>query len=203
MTIAVESAVFVHPAAICESRDVGSGTRVWAFAHVLNGATIGRDCNICDHAFVEGGARLGDRVTVKNGVMVWEGVTIEDDVFCGPGVIFTNDRYPRSGRMPEVACRYRQPENWLIPTTVRRGATIGAGAIILCGVTIGRYVSVAAGAVVTRDVPDHRLVVGQPARVTGCVCICGMPLSEDLACSQCERCYRLREGMIELASSVD
>ena len=96
MTTMTETSVFVHPTAICEAADVGEGTRVWAFAHVLAGATVGCDCNIGDHAFIEGGAQVGDRVTIKNGVMVWEGVTIEDDVFCGPGVVFTNDRYPRS-----------------------------------------------------------------------------------------------------------
>jgi len=195
-TIDTES--FVHPAALCESKSVGAGTRIWAFAHVLDGAVIGRDCNICDHAYIEGGARIGDRVTVKNQVMIWDGVTIEDDVFVGPGAIFTNDRYPRSGRMAEVASRYSQPANWLIPTTVRQGASIGAGAVIICGVTIGRYAVVAAGAVVTRDVPDHRLVAGQPARPCGWACVCGVKLNESLLCPQCGRRFATRDGHLRI-----
>jgi acetyltransferase-like isoleucine patch superfamily enzyme len=195
--------VFVHPAAICEAAVVGSGTRIWAFAHILEDAVVGRDCNICDHVFVENGACLGDRVTVKNGVMIWNGVTLEDEVFCGPGVIFTNDRHPRSGRMPEVACRYRRPENWLVPTVVRRGATIGAGAIIICGVTVGRYASVAAGAIVTRNVPDHGLMMGQPARRSGWVCICGVPLNANLVCPQCGRRHHARHDSIEPEKSQE
>ncbi len=200
MTIAAENSVFVHPAALCESDRIGADTRIWAFAHVMDGAVIGRECNICDHVFVERGARIGNRVTVKNGVTVFDGVVIDDDVFCGPGMIFTNDRYPRSARMPEVAHRYSRPENWLLHTKVRRGATIGAGAIILCGVTLGCYASVAAGAIVTADVPDHGLVVGQPARLTGWVCFCGLPLDDDLACPSCPRAYRRHGDTLEMVS---
>ncbi len=188
----VDSAVFVHPASICESQEIGEGTRVWAFAHVMDGAIIGRNCNVCDHVFIEGGARLGDRVTVKNGVMIWEGVTVEDDVFIGPGVIFTNDRYPRSPRMPELGGRYRRKENWLTSTHIHRGASIGAGAIIVCGITVGRYAGIGAGAVVTRDVPDHQLVLGNPARPTGWLCTCGRPLDDNLTCTECGRHYNLR-----------
>src|SRR5205807_2820395 len=116
MTLAAD--IFVHPQALCESEAVGAGTRIWAFAHVMKGAVIGRDCNIGDHAFIEAGARLGDRVTVKNQAMVWDGVEIEDDVFIGPGVSFTNDLLPRSPRMrlPAVAGRYRCRADWLRPT---------------------------------------------------------------------------------------
>lgn len=191
-----ESSVHIHPTALCESSEVGAGTRVWAFAHVLAGAAIGRDCNISDHVYIEGGTRIGDRVTVKNQVMIWEGVTIEDDVFIGPGVIFTNDRYPRSRRLTAVAKRYDHKEEWLVPTTVRRGASIGAGAIILCGLTVGQYAGIGAGAVVTRDVPDHRMVVGNPARVVGWACICGVPLNNKLCCPRCERCFMVREGAL-------
>ncbi len=196
MNTVEESTVFVHPAAICEASEVGEGTRVWAFAHVLARAVVGRDCNIGGGAFIEGGARLGDRVTVKNQVMIWDGVTIEDDVFIGPGVIFTNDRYPRSQRMPEVTAKYSRRRNWLVPTRVCRGASIGAGAVILCGTTIGRCASVGAGAVVTRTVPDHRLVAGNPARSIGWACTCGTRLDEDLGCPQCGRCFILGEDAL-------
>lgn len=196
---AVDSTVYVHPTAICESQNVGEGTRIWAFAHVLDGAVIGRGCNICDHVYVECGAWIGDRVTVKNRVMVWEGVTIEDTVFIGPGVIFTNDRYPRSRGLPEVIGRYGHKESWLVTTTVRHGASIGAGAIILAGLTIGRYASIGAGAVVTHDVPDHRVVVGNPARRIRWACICGVPLDGNLCCLRCKRRFRLQADTLVAA----
>jgi UDP-2-acetamido-3-amino-2,3-dideoxy-glucuronate N-acetyltransferase len=149
---------FAHPEGRVESSDIGPGTRVWAFAHVLQGARIGADCNICDHTFVEGGAVLGDRVTVKCGVQLWDGVTLEDDVFVGPNATFANDPFPRSRRPAEVA-----------RTLVRRGASIGANATLLPGVTIGAEAMVGAGAVVTRDVPPRAIVVGNPAVVSGFV----------------------------------
>ena len=120
-------AVFVHPAGLCESRQVGPRTRIWAFAHVLAGAVVGADCNIGDHAYIEGGARLGDRVTVKNAVLVWDKVTVDDDVFVGPNVVFTNDLRPRSFGSKDPAT--------FLPTRVETGATIGANATIVCGVT--------------------------------------------------------------------
>lgn len=145
---------FVHPQGLCESTDVGEGTRIWAFAHVLPRAVIGRDCNICDHVFVENDVRVGDRVTVKCGVQLWDGVELEDDVFVGPNATFTNDKYPRSKQYPASFPR----------TVVRRGASIGANATILPGITIGEKAMVAAGAVVTRDVPAFAQVRGVPAR---------------------------------------
>jgi UDP-2-acetamido-3-amino-2,3-dideoxy-glucuronate N-acetyltransferase len=184
-------AALIHPLAFVEATEIGDGTRVWAFAQVMKGAIVGADCNIGGHAFIEGGALLGDRVTVKNQVMIWSGVTIEDDVFLGPGVIFTNDRRPRSPRMPEVAGRYRAPELWLGPTRVCRGASLGAGAIVLCDLTIGQFALVGAGAVVTRTVAPHALMVGNPARRAGWVCMCGAKLDEKLACTACKRNYRL------------
>ena len=199
MPSVLDSTVFVHPASVCESETVGEGTRVWAFAHVMNGAAIGRNCNICDHVFVEGGARLGDGVTVKNHVLIWDGVTVEDEVFLGPAMIFTNDRYPRSRRMAAVTGRYSHKENWLQPTTVSRGATIGAGATVLCGITIGRYACVGAGAVVTRNVPDHRIVVGNPAQAAGWACVCGVPLNEALVCRECGRCFEMIDGTLAVA----
>lgn len=175
--------VTVHPSALCESDHIGRGTRIWAFAHVLPGARIGVDANLCDHTFIESGATLGDRVTVKNGVAVWDGVTLEDDVFVGPNVAFTNDRVPR-------ARPYRTDPADFLPTTVRRGAALGANATIVCGVTIGRYALVGAGAIVTRDVPDFGLVTGGPARLVGWICVCGGRLGESLHCGSCGRVYR-------------
>jgi acetyltransferase-like isoleucine patch superfamily enzyme len=151
---------FQHPNAIVETERIGPGTRVWAFAHVLPGAAIGADCNICDGVFIENDVFIGDRVTIKCGVQVWDGITLEDDVFVGPNATFTNDPFPR-GRKP----------NWQAParTVVRRMASIGANATILPGLTIGANAMVGAGAVVTRDVPPNAIVVGNPARITGYV----------------------------------
>jgi UDP-2-acetamido-3-amino-2,3-dideoxy-glucuronate N-acetyltransferase len=148
-----------HPAAIVETPHVGEGTRVWAFAHVLPGAVIGRDCNVCDHVFIENDVRLGDRVTVKCGVQLWDGVTLEDDVFVGPNATFTNDPFPRSRQPPERFAR----------TTIRRGASIGANATILPGVSVGLGAMVGAGAVVTVDVPPNAIVSGNPAQIRGYV----------------------------------
>jgi UDP-2-acetamido-3-amino-2,3-dideoxy-glucuronate N-acetyltransferase len=146
---------FVHPMALCESTNIGSGTRVWAFAHVLPKATIGSDCNICDHVFIENDVLVGNRVTVKCGVQLWDGVQLEDDVFVGPNVTFTNDRFPRSKQYPEQFAR----------TLVKAGASIGANATILPGITIGRNAMIGAGSVVTRDVPPNAIVRGNPARI--------------------------------------
>ena len=149
----------IHPQAICESANIGDNTRVWAFAHILPGAVIGDDCNICDGVFVENDVRVGDRVTVKCGVQLWDGLTLEDDVFVGPNVTFTNDPFPRSRKRPAQFSR----------TRVERGASIGANATILPGINIGREAMVGAGAVVLRDVPNHAIVVGNPARIVGYV----------------------------------
>ena len=148
---------FIHPQALCESAQVGDGTRVWAFAHVLPGAVVGRDCNLCDGVFVENDVRIGDRVTVKCGVQLWDGITIEDDVFLGPNVTFTNDKYPRSKVYPDEFAHI----------LVKRGASIGANATILCGVTIGRNAMIGAGSVVTKDVPDGEMWFGNPAVYRG------------------------------------
>lgn len=145
---------FIHALADCQSTDIGGGTRIWQFVVVLAGARIGASCNVCSHCLIEGDAILGDRVTVKSGVQVWNGVHLHDDVFVGPNVTFSNDRHPRSGHR----------EFKLEPTVVERGASIGAGAVILPGLRIGAGAMVGAGAVVTRDVPPGATVVGNPAR---------------------------------------
>jgi acetyltransferase-like isoleucine patch superfamily enzyme len=184
--------VFVHANALCESEHVGEGTHVWAFAHVLPGARVGAGCNICDHVFIEGGAVVGNRVTVKNAVLIWDGVTVEDDVFLGPNMVFTNDLRPRAS--------IRRPPDELLPTTVRAGATIGANATIVCGVEIGNNAFVSAGAVVTRDVPAHALVVGNPAKRIGWACVCGRTLGESLEC-ECGRVFSEKAGgLVEVLS---
>ena len=147
---------FVHPQGICESSAIGARTKIWAFAHVLSGAVIGEDCNICDHVFVENDVVLGNRVTVKCGVQLWDGLRVEDDVFIGPNATFTNDPFPRSKQRPE---RFEI-------TYLRRGCSIGANATILPGVTIGRNAMVGAGAVVTKSVPANAVVQGNPARIS-------------------------------------
>lgn len=190
--------MYVHPQALCESDQVGEGTRIWAFAHVMCGAVVGAHCNIGEGVFVESGAIVGCRVTLKNQVMVWNGVTIGDDVFVGPGVIFTNDAVPRSPRMPRVAARYADVNNWLRQTCVEHGATLGAGAIILPGLTIGAFAFVGAGAVVTRDVRAHALVFGNPAQCHGWVCECGQRLDDAFICAACGATYNCREDRLTL-----
>jgi UDP-2-acetamido-3-amino-2,3-dideoxy-glucuronate N-acetyltransferase len=157
--MASATAHFTHPAGLCETAEVGAGTRIWAFAHVLAGARIGSECNICDHVFIENEVVIGDRVTIKCGVAVWDGVRIEDDVFVGPSVAFTNDAFPRS----------KVPRRRLADTVVRERASLGANCTILPGITIGTAAMVGAGSVVTRDVPPFAIVAGNPARIVGYV----------------------------------
>jgi UDP-2-acetamido-3-amino-2,3-dideoxy-glucuronate N-acetyltransferase len=146
---------FQHPQALVESEAIGAGTRIWAFAHVLPRAVIGKDCNVCDGVFIENDVVVGDRVTIKCGVQLWDGLRVEDDVFIGPNATFTNDPLPRSRRYPAAF-----PQ-----TLVRKGASIGANATILPGLTIGQHAMVGAGAVVTRSVPPFAVVVGNPAQI--------------------------------------
>ena len=180
--------VFVHPLSFVECAKIGDHTRIWPFAHVMKDSKIGGRCNIGEHVFVESGALIGNGVTVKNGISIWDCVTIEDDVFLGPHMVFTNDMRPR-------AFIKRSREKFL-PTVVKKGATIGAGATILCGVTIGEYAMVAAGAVVTKDVPPRGLVMGNPARLARYVCKClhmMFPLKSGREKKKSERCSECGE----------
>lgn len=152
-----DNSYFVHPQGLCESRNIGEGTRIWAFAHVLPQARIGRGCNICDHVFIENDVILGDGVTVKCGVQLWDGLRIGNNVFIGPNATFTNDRFPRSKKYPAA----------FLQTVVEDGASIGANATILPGVRIGRGAMIGAGAVVTRSVPPNATVIGNPAVIIG------------------------------------
>ncbi len=182
---------FRHPAALVETNDIGQGTRIWAFAHVLSGAVVGRDCNICDHVFIESGVTVGDRVTVKCGVQLWTGVHLGDDVFVGPNATFTNDPFPRSND-------HGRP---LSTTVVERGASIGANATVLPGVRVGPNSMVGAGAVVTTDVPANAIVMGNPARITGYVpTVSSEPVSDTTVPSQPPNALLGRRGVRVLAT---
>ena len=173
--------IYSHPQAIVESKKIGKGTKIFAFSHVMDGAVIGEACKIANSVFVEAGAVLGNRITVKNGISIWDGVTIEDDVFLGPHAIFTNVMKPR-------AFIKRKKEEFL-KTRIQVGATIGAGAVIVCGNSVGKYAFVAAGAVVTRNVPDFALVKGSPAKVAAYVCKClDTQFALGVKSGRCENC---------------
>lgn len=184
---------FVHDLAMCDSAEVGRGTVVWAYAHVLAGAVIGERCKIGEHSFIEDGARIGDRVTVKNAALIWRGVTIGNDVFIGPRATFTNDERPRISQ-PIAA-------EDLLRTTVADGVSLGASVTVLPGVHIGRCAFVGAGSLVTRDVPAHAMVFGNPARQTAWVCACGRRLLEDLTC-ECGHVHELAaDGLLDITPS--
>ena len=187
-----EQTFYAHPMSIVdEGCEIGAGTRVWAGAHVMSGARIGESCNIGEHCFVEGGVTIGSHVTVKNNVALYDGAVVEDDVFLGPSCVFTNVVNPRAFVSRKKEFR---------PTIVRKGASIGANATLICGHTVGKYAFVGAGAVVSRDVPDYALVYGAPAKVHGYVCRCGCKLTfrEDGAatCQECGNGYRLENGAV-------
>lgn len=184
---------FVHPLAVVEENvQIGEGTRIWHFAHVRKGAKIGKNCNIGKDVYIDVDVEIGNNVKIQNGVSVYHGVKVEDDVFLGPHMTFTNDLYPRAFN-----------QDWeLVPTLVKKGASIGAHATIVCGVTIGEYAMVGAGAVVTKDVPPFGLVYGNPARLKGFVCYCGRKLREKVGedenyvifkCSHCGKEVKIRK----------
>ncbi len=183
---------FVHESSyVDEGAQIGPGTKIWHFCHVMPGAVIGAGCNLGQNVVVMPGVRVGNNVQIQNNVSLYEGVTLEDDVFCGPSCVFTNVVNPRShvSRKAEY-----------LPTLVRRGAAIGANATIVCGHTLGAYAFIAAGAVVTRDVPDHALMAGVPARQIGWMCQCGVRLEVEpgraVTCGACGSRYQESGGVL-------
>jgi UDP-2-acetamido-3-amino-2,3-dideoxy-glucuronate N-acetyltransferase len=196
-----ERQYYVHETAVVdEPCEIGPGTRIWHFSHVMANARIGARCNIGQNVFVASRVRVGNNVKIQNNVSIYEGVVLEDGVFCGPSAVFTNVINPRSHVSRRGEFR---------PTLARRGATIGANATIICGVTLGMYSFVGAGAVVTRDVPDYGLVLGAPARLAGWMCECGTRLKlsvdggdQEAICDACEIRYRRRGRAIARAGET-
>ena len=179
-----EKDYFVHESSyVDEGVTIGKGTRIWHFCHVMEGARIGERFNIRQNVFIGRNVRIGNNVKIQNNVSLPEGVTLEDDVFCGPSCVFTNVRTPRSAFPRNTSAHY-------LPTVVKRGASIGGNATVVCGVTIGEWAFVSAGALVTKDVPPYALMAGVPARLVGWVCECGMPLHFDGGRATCEECKR-------------
>ncbi|MCS7254755.1 MAG: N-acetyltransferase [Armatimonadetes bacterium] len=184
---------FVHPTATVDpGAEIGEGTKIWHYTHVMSGAKIGRNCILGQNVFIGRNVRIGNNVKIQNNVSVYEGVELEDYVFCGPSMVFTNVINPRS----EI-----ERKNEFRQTIVKRGATLGANCTIICGVTIGQYAFVGAGAVVTKDVPDYALVIGVPARIVGWVCECGEKLrfaDRKAVCQSCGKRYQqLNENRVE------
>jgi len=182
-----ESDFFVHESAYVDDNcAIGSGTKIWHFSHIQSGTEIGAGCSIGQNVNVGNNVRIGSFVKIQNNVSVYEGVELEDYVFCGPSMVFTNVLNPR--------CEFPQRGSaFYARTVVKRGASIGANATIVCGHTVGRYAFVGAGAVVTKDVPDYALVIGNPARIAGWICRCGKKLTFQDACATCQHCERAYE----------
>lgn len=184
----------IHPTAVVdEGAQIGAGTKVWHWVHVSSGAIIGRNCALGQNVFVGNRGVLGNNVRVQNNVSIYDDVTLEDDVFCGPSMVFTNVINPRA----HIARKHEYR-----PTLVRQGASIGANATIVCGIEIGRYAMIGAGAVVTQDVPAYALLTGVPARQTGWVCQCGVKLAglsdkTQVNCPECNTAYRVSPTLCE------
>ncbi len=199
---ATGKAYFVHESSYVDDPcQIGAGTKIWHFSHVMRDCEIGERCNIGQNVVISPGVRIGDNVKIQNNVSVYTGVVLEDDVFCGPSMVFTNVVTPRSH------VRRNDPAKDYAPTIVKRGATLGANCTVVCGHTIGEYAFVGAGAVVTRDVPPHAMVYGNPARLRGWACACGIKLEEKtpatateahLVCPECGSGYRKAGDGIEI-----
>lgn len=175
---------FVHESSyIDEGAQIGEGTKIWHFSHILPGAKIGRHCSLGQNVNIGNNVRIGDYVKIQNNVSVYEGVTLEEGVFCGPSCVFTNDLSPRA-KYPKGRQNYKK-------TLVKKGATIGANATVVCGITVGKYAMVGAGAVVVKDVPDNALVTGIPAKISGWVCECGSRLDARGICCACKNKYEI------------
>ena len=177
---------FVHESSyVDEPCHIGSGTKIWHFSHVMKNCTIGERCSIGQNVVISPNVTIGNNVKIQNNVSVYEGVVLEDDVFCGPSMVFTNVTTPRSGTPRNTSADYA-------PTVVKRGASIGANATIVCGHTLGQFAFVGAGSVVTKDVPAYAMVYGNPARIRGYACECGVKLSfhnDRAECAECNRHY--------------
>lgn len=181
---------YCHPSSIIDDGAfIGDGTKIWHFSHILKGTEIGKDCVIGQNVMIGPGVRVGNHCKIQNNVSIYKGATLEDEVFCGPSCVFTNVYTPRA---------FIERKNEFLPILVKRGATIGANATIICGVTIGKYAFIGAGAVVKKDVPDHALLVGVPARQIGWACKCGAALKQTdtgvLACESCKSWYEYDKG---------
>ncbi|MBF0384933.1 MAG: N-acetyltransferase [Candidatus Omnitrophica bacterium] len=191
-----KNGIFVHPSAFVDKPSlVGEGTQIWHFSHIMKGSKIGKNCKLGQNVVVHGTAVIGNNVKIQNNVSVYDAVTLEDYVFCGPSCVFTNIINPRSA-IPRNADRFYKR------TLIKKGATIGANATIVCGVTIGNFAFIGAGAVVTKDIPDYALAYGNPARAKGWVCECGdkINFSKGKAlCQACKKKYRLSKGFVTAA----
>jgi len=181
--------ILIHKKALVESKYIDKGTRIWEFCHVLPGTVIGKECNICAYTFIENDVVIGNNVTVKNGVSIWNRMRIEDDVFIGPNAVFTNDIHPRA--------EFKRGATELIETILKVGCTIGANATLLCGLVVGIYSFIGAGAVFTKDVPDYALIIGYPAIQIGYTCRCGNRMIPKVKCS-CGRVYVKRDKIVKL-----
>ncbi len=198
----MNSSVFVHESSYVDSPcEIGEGTKIWHFSHVMKNSRIGRNCNIGQNVVVSPQCVIGNNVKIQNNVSIYTGVILEDDVFCGPSMVFTNVMNPRS---------HVERKNEYRTTLVKQGATIGANATVVCGTTLGRFSFVGAGAVVTRDVPDYAMVYGNPARLRGWSCACGEKLDLETApttnravkCARCAQEYRYESGALQPSGAI-